>query len=218
MQSGIFESIFAAGLAAVRSGSHGIESDPRTTGRWGPSIVLRPDGVIADRLSELTSTAGGILDGEHWRSGALGRAHLTVRTLAPYTESIEADRLERYQAALHSAVRKVGPLRFDFGGLGVSSGSLMVCANPQTSAPATLRALLGAELGPDGRDPIWYCSLLHFVSTLKNTDGFIDWVADHADKALGTYTFRVVDVCWWRYDGEGMAPQVAASVEAKSVS
>ena len=122
-----FVRTFSAGRDAVESGSHDIEGDPRASGRWGPSIVLLPRGDVERRLADLTSTAAGILDDEHWLSGGAGRAHITVRALEPFAPSIDSNRLQRYEAALRRALDDLGSLRFELRGVGVSTGSVMVC-------------------------------------------------------------------------------------------
>jgi hypothetical protein len=224
MSEGRFEAVVSDGLAAVRAGSHGIEDNPRVTGRWGPSIVLLPRGEVAHRLAGLASTAGEILEDSHWLSGGVGRAHLTVRALEPYAVSIDADRLQRYRIALQRALREIGSLRFEFRGLGISAGSVMVRAIPLSRAADVLRQRLGAELGPDGwleddffengRDPIWYCSILHYAAALSNVEDLVNWIDRQADGAVGACTFDSVEICTWKYTQTGMVPQVTASLPA----
>lgn len=219
-----FERIFAAGTEAARSGSLRIEGDPHTTGRWGPSIILRPRGAMRQRLGELTRTAVGITGDDHWQSGADGRAHLTVRALEPYTESIDPKRLDRYKTALHTALGTIGSFRFEFRYLGLSPGSLMVGAIPQDSFAQNLRDRLGPALGSDGwledkyyengRDPIWYCSLLHYIRPVTQVDALLDWIAGHADTTWGDCEITSVDLCTWHFDGDGMAPEPAVSLPA----
>src|SRR5687767_13990965 len=72
------DSVMAAGRLALLSGGHDVEDDPTVTRRWGPSLVLRPGGAIADRLAELTAQVVDIIGEHHWSSGGLGRAHVTV--------------------------------------------------------------------------------------------------------------------------------------------
>lgn len=217
-----FDEVFAAGRASVRSGSHGVEGDPRVTGRWGPSVVLLPQGDVARRVSDLASAVADVLGGTHWLSGGVGRAHLTVRALEHYAESVDAERLARYRVAVHRALRSVGPLSFEFRGVGISGGSLMVCAFPVNSSADALRQRLAVELGRDGwledsvfengRDPIWYCSILHYAEPLTNVENMIDWVDAHADVQIGVHTFESVEICGWAYDGAGMVAEVVASL------
>lgn len=221
-----FDKLFAAGRASVRSGSHGVERDPRMTGRWGPSVVLLPQGDVARRIADLTSAAADALHGVHWLSGGIGRAHLTVRALERYTESVDPERLARYRAAVQRAVQSVGPLSFELRGVGISGGSLMLSALPVNASANTLRTRLGAELGWDGwledsvfesgRDPIWYCSILHYAEELTDVESMIRWVDLHADVQIGFHTFDSVEICWWAHDGVGMAPRVAASLPART--
>jgi hypothetical protein len=217
-----FRRIFAAGLASVRAGSHRIARDPRGSRRWGPSIVLLPGDDLASPLAGLTSTAAEMLGGSHWLSGAVGRSHLTVRALEYYVEWVDPDRLWRYRTACERALDGVGPLHFEVGGIGISSGSVMVRAQPTTSAAEELRSRLGTELGQDGwlegafeRDPIWYCSILHFAEPVTNVDQLVAWVDAQHDVSLGVHTFDALHICCWKHDSHGMVPEVAASIPAQ---
>lgn len=222
VRSGRFGELFAAGEQAVWDGTHAVEGDPGSTGRWGASVVLLPGGKLADRLDELAWAAGTAAGGGHWHSGGLGRAHVTVRALEPCAEVVDPDRLVRYRAALQRALHRVGSLAFEFSGLGTSVGGVMVSARPTGSGPDELRSRLGSELGADGwlenahfgsgRDPIWYCSILHFASPVTDPERLLAWTRRNADAGLGTHAFDSVNVCTWAHDGRGMAPGVAASV------
>ena len=52
-----FDRLFERGLSAVLSGCHYRDSPPVEGGRWGLSVVLRPDGVACERLASLTDQA-----------------------------------------------------------------------------------------------------------------------------------------------------------------
>lgn len=220
-----FRSIFAAGETAVRTGEHGIETDPRSTGRWGPSIVLLPTGDLAHLLDDLTSEAAAVAGRDHWLSGGPGRAHVTVRALEPFADAVDPAQLERYRSALGRALHDTGPLLLTFGGLGLSTGSLMVCAEPIGTSADALRQRLGTELGadgwledglyPDGRDPIWYCSILHYAEKIAHPERLIDWVEVRADAVLGSQTFESVHIARWEHNGTAMAPHVLASVTSR---
>jgi hypothetical protein len=68
----------------------------------------------------------------------------------------------------------------------------------------------------NGRDPIWYCSLVHFVEPISAARELVEWVDAHGDVALGGQEFHSVALCTWRYDGRAMAPQTVESVIANS--
>jgi hypothetical protein len=186
--------------------------------------VLLPAEDLARRLDVLTTAAAEAAGGAQWLSGGLGRAHITVRALEPYAETVPRERLSRYQSVLRRALDDVGPLRFEFGGLGVSAGSVMVRAAPVEQRVHALRERLGAELGEDGwledrvfengRDPIWYCSILHYASPIADPEHLIAWVDERAGISLGVHSFESVEICLWAHDGRGMSPQVIASIPA----
>lgn len=224
MGDATFRRIVEAGVAAVRSGTHGTEGDPRRTGRWGPSLVLLPDTDLARGLADLTASVARILGGSHWLSGMEDRSHVTVRALEPYTDSVPPDRLSRYLAAAERTIEASGPLTLSFDGVGISPGSVMVRARPLTDAAEDLRAKLGTELGDDawfedavferGRDPVWYCSILHYAEPVTRVDDLLAWVESQHDVSLGSHTFDALHLCCWSHDGSGMVPRVAGSVSA----
>ncbi len=224
MGSERFEQLFTAGVASVRTGSHGIEDSPQATGRWGPSMVLIPAADLARRLDDLTTAAAEAAGETHWLSGRLGRAHITVRALEPYALSVPPERVSRYRSALRRALHEVGPLQFEFGGLGVSTGSVVIRAEPVEQGAQALRERLGTELGEDGwledhvyengRDPIWYCSILHYASPIADPAKLLAWVDESAGTSLGVHTFESVEICLWAQDGNGMSPEVVASIPA----
>jgi hypothetical protein len=98
----------------------------------------------------------------------------------------------------------------------------MVRARPHTSAAQELRTRLGAELGQDGwledavfergRDPVWYCSILHYAEPVNEVEELIAWVETQRDASLGVHTFDTLHICCWSHDGHGMVPRVAGSV------
>ena len=83
-----FERIHAAGRRAVLDGTHATEVPPTRSGRWGPSVVLRPSGGLAQVMDALTGELVALAGTGHWRSGITGRAHLTVRSLEPFTPNL----------------------------------------------------------------------------------------------------------------------------------
>jgi ribosomal protein S18 acetylase RimI-like enzyme len=211
-----------AGRRAVLAGSHRREVSPQESGRWGPSVVFRPSGAVAATLADLTTEAASIAGTEHWRSGAGGRAHVTVRALAPYVESIPAEEAARSTEALRSTAAEIGPVSFEFDGLGLSDGGVLVRAVPVDDRADELRRRLGAHLGADGwledlvfssgRDPMWYCSLLHFAGPIADPNGLVAWVGGLDGHCIGRDEVTTLELCSWRWDGQGMFPVVAASV------
>lgn len=212
----------AAGRAAVASGSHRVDAPPSEGGRWGPSIVLLPSGELAAALDRYTTDILAITDGGHWPSGGRGRAHATVRALEPYTEVVPEERTCRYVAAIERALSDVGPIHLDFSGLVLSAGGVMACASSPDGSADGFRDAIARELGADGwledtvfengRDPIWYCSLVHFAHPVLAPERLIASVDAHRDTAIGHQTFDSVALCQWTFDGVAMAPVVTRSV------
>ena len=211
----------ASGRAAVLDGTHGREDAPWVTGRWGPSVV----GLIADdpapSLDELTRKASTVAGPGHWQSGRAGRAHLTVRALEPYAdEDPGPDHLARWCAALERAF--IAPLRFALDGLVLSPAGVMLRCRDLDGGADAARTSFGQELGDDGwledavfetgRDPIWYCTLLHFAGPVVDPQALVEWVDARTDLALGEVRVDTLSVCRWNLDELGMAPTALAEV------
>jgi hypothetical protein len=218
----------AAGRAAVLSGEHGTESMPAVSGRWGPSAVLLPSGALATSLGQVTAEVVAILGDGHWPSGGPGRAHITVRALEPYAESVPRDRVARYLSAMTRALEEVGPFRLEFTGVGLSPSGVMACATNMDGAADQLRHRLEVHLGHDGwleqaafergRDPIWYCTLVHFAGPISDAGTLVSWVDQRSDLALGFATFDSMALCSWSFDGSAMAPQVIESAPSGTIA
>jgi hypothetical protein len=216
-----FDAVMAAGRTAVLAGTHNVDAPPRDGGRWGLSAVLLPFGDVADALDRLTASLREVAGHTHWPSGSDGRAHATVRALEPYRDAGDDEQAGRYLAALERAGRAVGPVRLDFTGLALSAGSVMACATTPGGTAHHFRNALGRELGPDGwledtlfptyRDPIWYCSAVHFTGPLRAPGDLVAWVDAHRDVGLGEQTYHSVALCRWTFDGIAMAPAVIGS-------
>lgn len=212
----------AAGRRAVLAGSHRREVSPGESGRWGPSVVFRPSGAVAGALAELAFETASIAGPDHWCSGGHQRAHVTVRALAPHAESIPAEEAQRYAEAIRGAAAEVGPVAFEFRGVGLSEGGVMAQAVPVDDRADELRRKLGEHLGPDGwledlvfkdgRDPMWYCSLLHFAGPIAEPDRLVAWVDALAGQRIGHHEVTTLELCSWQRDDQGMSPVVAASV------
>jgi hypothetical protein len=220
LESGrILEVIATAGRDAVLDGSHDVEGPPTRTGRWGPSIVLLPTGELADALAALTSGARAAAGAGHWASGWLGRAHLTVRALEHFIERpIPTERRLRYLSALDRAGRGVGQVQVELSGVLLSKAGILATAWPTDGAADELRERLEAELGADawlerrhfdhGRDPIWYCTLVHFAGPIADPASLLAWIDAHAEVEVGGETFTSARLCQWTFDGTAMAPIV----------
>jgi hypothetical protein len=98
----------------------------------------------------------------------------------------------------------------------------MACAEDSVGAGQKLRHRLHIELGEDGwlensyfangRDPIWYVTLINFTGPLLDARRFIEWFESNRDRSFAKEEFSHVDVCRWQFDGSRMTPKVVATV------
>jgi hypothetical protein len=185
-------------------------------------LVFRAGEPRSVALAALAADAAANAGAHHWRSGDLGRAHLTVRALEPYIAEIPEDRRERYLSAAQRAATGLGPVRFVLEGVTLSAGTVMARARPLDGRADDLRQRLDDELGDDGwlerhvfssgRDPIWYCSVLHFAGPIADPRGLVDWAAAQSDVSVGVASFTALDLCTWVFDGTAMEPRVVGAV------
>lgn len=223
MCNDVWDRIRATGNAAVLAGQHRSEISPRKSGRWGPSVILFPSSELAKTLDALTAEAMNIVGGgEHWWSGSRDLAHVTVRSLDLYSEKPPDRNVSgRWLAALERTVANSQPFPLHFAGLALSPGGLLVRVDDPTGGADELRERLAIQLGtdgwleetfyPDGRDPIWYCTLIHFVGPLIFARRLVDWVTERAEHWIGTDLFTTVSLSEWSFDGHGMRPTILSS-------
>lgn len=194
--------MFSTAAPQIAQGTHQRDELPKDGGRWPISVVLRPpqDCPLAHALDALTTEAAALAGPDHWQTGQLGSAHLTVRALEPRRDVIPPDdpTLARYQSALHRATAATTwPVRFQVTGLTLTPGTVMACAEPL--GPELFSARLTTELGPDAshetkpRD-IWYLNLLHFTTDITSPQGLIDWAAARRHTVVGTTTIAAPEL------------------------
>ncbi|WP_350280723.1 hypothetical protein [Kribbella sp. HUAS MG21] len=199
-----FDDLFAAAVPRIANGTHQRDELPREGGRWPISVVLRPapDSTLAPTLDALTQEAADLAGPDHWQTGHLGAAHLTVRALEPRREHIPpADpAVARYQSALRRATaRSTWPLSFRITGLTLTPGTVMACAEPLDASADAFSDHLATELGPDTwfepepRD-IWYLNLLHFTTAIDRPALLVDWVTARRSTPIGTTTITAPDL------------------------
>ncbi|MFB4272608.1 hypothetical protein [Nonomuraea sp. GTA35] len=206
-----FAEFRARGRAALLAGeaTHDI---PMVEGamRWGAAAVLRPEGAIVDRMTELAATveAPG-----HWVHG--GRTlHVTLRTLEPYRTHVPEDDPARraYGAALAEAVDGLPPAGVRLAGVSPHRGGVLVGAHPQDDTLATIRKRFAHALESRGvRDlergrvrDLWYVSLVHFAAPLTNAREIVAWCDTHADTDFGTAELRTAEIVQFLHTGGGI--------------
>jgi hypothetical protein len=131
MGTGTFERLAAEGAAHVLAGSHARESTPVEGGsRWSVSCLLLPGDELAAELDAVTTEASRLTGDSHWRTGARGFAHVTVRALEHHRAQVPSgdETVARYAAALRRAAARCGPVSLRVDGLILTPATLMACA------------------------------------------------------------------------------------------
>lgn len=200
-----FDRKFAQGSAAVLAGRHHRDTPPSDGGRWGPTVIFRPDADCRARLEAVTTELMAVAGPGHWPTGSAEAVHITVRALQ--THGFEDDSvIGRSVAALHSAAARSRPVRFHVGGLTMTSAGVMACMYP-THAADEFAASLGDELGDDGwfeasftRD-IWHATIVHFTGPCADPQALVEWVADRRDVDLGEVLVPEAELIRYRYNG-----------------
>lgn len=216
------EAFHERGRRAVLAHEEIWEAPPHPSSpRWGLCLVLRPDAAAALRLAELAAQVSAVAGPEHWPTGGIGSAHLTVRMLEPYRDPVPTDDplVRRYRAAVSRAAARSPSPRFALTGLLVAVGGVVVAAEPANSSAATLRAVVSAELGGDGcfeedrpRGDLWWSTLLHFAGPLADGATLVDWVEDRRTLDLGLFQALSLDLVRYEHDGARTAPVALTSV------
>ncbi|MGW3351432.1 hypothetical protein ACWDA3_49730 [Nonomuraea rubra] len=201
----------ARGRAALLAGeaTHDLPMVDGAT-RWGAAAVLRPEGEIVDRMTELAATVNAP---GHWVHG--GRTlHVTLRTLEPYRTHIpQDDPLRRaYGAALAEAAEGLPPAEVRLAGVSPHRGGVLVGAHPQDDTLDTLRKRFAHALESRRvRDlergrvrDLWYVSLVHFAAPLTNPRELVEWCDTHADTDFGTTGLPAAEIVQFLHTGEGI--------------
>ncbi|NUR63616.1 MAG: hypothetical protein HOV87_33890 [Catenulispora sp.] len=219
-----FDQLFAKGASAVLGGEHGIEVPPEQGGRrYGVSAVLRPDPQAAAAIEAVARDAAAVAGAGHWLTGAADSSHLTMRALEwPRGEQVGSEDpcVERYVAALRTALVGIGPLEFTVTGLTLTTLSVMACALPVGDAPDRLSAAFAEALGPDAwfehdlgfHRGIWYLNVLHFAAPIRQPRALVDWVAERRTGTPVPVRVPEVEIVAWRFTGAGMTPVRLAAV------
>jgi hypothetical protein len=224
MSSAPFDRLYSRAVPLLLRGEQLREEPPVEGGRWPVSVVLPPDPAAAARLDGITQEVGELAGAGHWRTGALGFAHVTVRALEYHRHHVDEsdDAVDRYVRAVRAAARRCSPVRLRLTGLTLAPGSVMACALAADDRADRFRAVLAEELGPDGwmedqlpaRD-IWYLNLLHFTGDVRTPDALIAWVSERRDLDLGPVLLDSVSVVRFQLSlapTPGMRPVVLADI------
>jgi hypothetical protein len=225
----VFDRLFDDASPLIRQGLHQRDSPSVEGGRWGVSVVLRPDPASAVNLERAMAEVEGLVGVGHFRTGTAGSVHFTVRVLEAYRDAAgkEDEVVQRYARAMsRAAARQVGAIELELVGITLAPGSVMVCAHPVDDNADRFMDLLKDELGDDAwreaeftRD-IWYANLLHFAADIAAPSELIEWVAQHRRLDLGRVVMDTAELVRFRYEdgvrGRLMRPEVLASVRIGS--
>jgi hypothetical protein len=216
-----FDCLSADGRQALRTGTYRVESTPTDGGsRWAAGAVLRPDSQAARTIEQVARAAAAVVGANHWLAGAARSSHLTLRRhLEPFRRQVSpADPLVvRYAAALRSAAKATGPVRFSLTGLILTPISVMAAAVPADTAADDLAAAFDTALHAEecrdaGAIPgLWYVNLAYFTGPVRATEELIGWV--EARRAMHVADVRVtgLQIVRWQYTATGMVPIALAS-------
>ncbi|MFJ7085411.1 hypothetical protein ACIQU8_19525 [Streptomyces griseus] len=215
MGSTRFAELFDQGRDALLSGDVPRQEPPlEDGGRWGLTVVLRPESSVAQRMERITAEAMAVAGDSHWPTGAEVSSHFTIRTLERYRPNVSKDdeRVLRYQAALRQASARVGTIRLKLTGLTLTPASVMLCASPSDEAIERFAGYLAEELASDGwfeagftRD-IWYSNLVHLTGLPESSQALVEWVAARRGLDLGVSVHTFADLVSWTFNGRHMEP------------
>jgi hypothetical protein len=168
-----------------------------------------PTGEALNRLGAVTADVLAVAGDRHWPTGAPEAVHFTVRAIEAHRPSLSrADPLAtRCATAMEKAAAAVGRVRFRLDGLTLTPSGVMVCAYPADDAADAFADRLEAELGDDAwfeaeyqRD-IWYATLLHFASEVRDPGALVDWVSVRRRLDLGLVEVDTTELVSFRYNG-----------------
>lgn len=207
-----FNLLFARGREAVLAGTHHRDGPPVDGGRWGISVVLRPDPAVAAQLDAVAGEALALAGAHHWPTGSAATSHVTVLPLEPYRQAVPDDDPEvaRYAAGLAKAASASRRVNLRFGGLTLSPVGVMACAYPTDDAADGLATHLRTTLGDNrwSERDIWYATLVHFTDAVADPQALVDWVAARRRLDLGRAGIGEVELVGW--DVRGRQPAMVS--------
>jgi hypothetical protein len=217
-----FDALFAEGRQALRTGTYRMECTPTDGGsRWAVGAVLRPDSQAARTIEQVARAASAVVGANHWLAGAARSSHLTLRRhleLSRRQVSSADPLVVRYAAALRSAAKATGPVRFTLTGLILTPISVMAAAVPTDTAADDLAATFDRALHAEGCrvagaiPALWYVNLAYFTGPVRDAEELIGWV--EARRVMHVADVRVthLQIVRWQYTASGMVPIGLASL------
>jgi hypothetical protein len=228
VDDGKFGRLFAAGRAALLTGTHQVRSAPADGDlQWGASVILRPDPDSAQEIERGALGAAAVVGTDHWLPGSSATSHLTVRAhLEPRRAEIPEDDplAARYATALRNAASDPQPMRFTLTGLTLTPVSVMACAVPATRAADELADAFADQLAAGGLPgigrpaDIWYVNLVYFTGPVRDASALVDWVAARRTTPIAEVRVTEIQLTRWRYAEGGMVPVPMMSIKVPDQS
>ena len=220
MCSARFEALFEKGRHAILAGAGEYQIPPVDGGRWGMTVVLRPDRATARRIEDLTREAMEVAGPAHWPTGYADSSHFTVRALERHRVDVAEDdaNVARYLDALRTASAIIGPISLALTGVTLTPNSVMLCTDPIENKIQDFHARLGDALGEDGwleaniGRNIWYANLVHFTSAPDHPRGLVDWVARRRALDMGLSHHHECELIVYRFNGSRITTKTLATV------
>jgi hypothetical protein len=122
--AGRYDDLWSRTVVALRSASYHPQPVPaHGDPRWGLSVVVPIDGVVAQRLGCELRHLARLRNGGHivYRPDSL---HCTVRSLEGYQNHVAPAQVEEYVAQVRSAALSLAPLTLRLKGIGGSPAGL----------------------------------------------------------------------------------------------
>jgi hypothetical protein len=217
-----FDRLFAEGRQGLLSGTQRAECVPSDGGsRWAVGATLRPDPQAARVIEQVAKAAAAVVGANHWLAGAARSSHVSLRRRLERCRRpvLPGDPLvTRYGAALRSAARTTGPVRFSVTGLTLTPVSVMASAVPADTAVDDLAAAFDMALRAEGchdagsMPDLWYVNLVYFTGPIRDAGELISWVGARREMRVADMRITSLQIVRWHYTVTGMVPVVLASV------
>jgi hypothetical protein len=211
-----FERLHAQGRRAILAGTHQVERVPADGApRWAVGAALLPDPRAALAIEQVALAAAAMVGENHWLAGTPGRSHLSVRRhLEPRRRPIPQDDplVAGYAAALRTAARSEGAVRFTVAGLVLTPVSVMARAIPVDAAADDLAAAFDAALQTEGchdagsKPDLWYVNLVYFTGPVRTPDELVSWVDTRRTMQVVDVRVTEMQIIRWQHAAAGMTP------------
>jgi 2'-5' RNA ligase len=148
-----YDNLWSAAIGKIRTGK--IESDRVLAGglvdrRRGLTLIARPSADVREKVATFLRELRRLEPDQYYYV----RAHLHLTILSPFTATAAHKRffahMQKYLAAVDSALQKAAPMRVEFTGVTVSPGAIMIQGFPDSEALNELRDNLREQLRVHG--------------------------------------------------------------------